>query len=298
MLARRLPGILPPLDVNEAIEVTRVHSAAGLLLRGGSANGLMSRRPFRSPHHSISAAGLVGGGRPVGPGELSLAHLGVLFLDELPEFRRDALESLRQPLEDGRLSLVRATGAMLLPCRTTVIAAMNPCTCGYLGSRLRACTCTDGAIARYRARLSGPLLDRLDLRVDVPSVTFAELSSGAPGESSAAVRERVRAARETQAARQGSVNALIEPPRLRASLRPTRAARRLLEHAVDRFGHSARAHDRALRVALTIKDLCDVRRGTASASWPLEVDESQVGEALSYRQVNGESSPLVATNVR
>jgi magnesium chelatase family protein len=286
MLARRMPGILPPLSLEEAIEVTRVHSAAGLLLRAGRPCGLISRRPFRSPHHSISPAGLVGGGRPVGPGELSLAHLGVLFLDELPEFRRDVLESLRQPLEDGRLSLVRAGGAAELPSRVTLIAAMNPCHCGHLGSRIRSCICADGAIARYRSRLSGPLLDRLDLRVDVPSVTFEELSSHAPGESSASVRSRVCAAREAQLARQGSANARVEPARLRASLRLTRPAKALLERAVDRFGLSARAHDRALRVALTIKDLGDVARGSACLSWPVELGEAEVGEALSYRQVD------------
>jgi magnesium chelatase family protein len=173
--------------------------------------------------------------------------------------------------------------------------ATQPCVCGFLGSRLRQCTCTDGAVARYRARLSGPLLDRLDLRVDVPSLTFEQLSSHKPGESSATVRERVRGVRDVQLARQSCANAQVEPARLRSSLRLSAATRLLLQRAVDRFGISARAHDRALRVALTIKDIDDLARGTASRSWPVEIEESHVAEALSYRQIEP-SAPLHLVN--
>jgi magnesium chelatase family protein len=291
MLARRLPGLLPSLTIDEAIEVTRVHSAAGLLLQGDrssesparAAGGLVARRPFRAPHHSVSAPGLLGGGRPLVPGEISLAHLGVLFLDELPEFRHDVLESLRQPLEDGRISLVRVGTSAVLPSRVTLMAAMNPCMCGWYGSRTRQCSCTDGAVARYAARVSGPLLDRLDLQVDVPSLSFDEISSATHAESSAAVRERVIAARAFQLQRWSCLNARLPPAQLRAGVRLTSSARKLLAHAVDRLGVSGRAHDRVLQVALTLRDLGDAVAVRDASMAPVELDESHVAEALAYR---------------
>ena len=195
MLARRLPGVLPPLGLEEALEVTRVHSVAGGLPPGVP---LLTLRPFRAPHHTVSDAGLVGGGTPLRPGEVSLAHHGVLFLDELPEFRRHVLEVLRQPLEDGYVSLARARSSTRYPSRFMLVAAMNPCPCGYQGDGTERCTCDPGAVLRYRGRISGPLLDRIDLHVEVPPVPFRELSGEPVGEGSAAVRERVVGAREIQ----------------------------------------------------------------------------------------------------
>jgi magnesium chelatase family protein len=289
LLARRLPGLLPPLGHAEALEVTRIHSAAGLLLT--RASGLVRRRPFRAPHHGVSAAGLLGGGADVRPGEITLAHRGVLFLDELPEFRRDALEGLRQPLEDGVLTVVRAQARATLPCRFLLAAAMNPCPCGHAGSRLRPCRCAPPAIGRYRARVSGPLLDRLDLHVELPAVRYSEIAAQSPGESTADVRTRVVAARQRQLRRAGRANADLSPRELRRTVVLDDAARQLLETALDRLGLSARAHDRALRVALTAHDLAAI--DSTRGQMPVRLGAAEVGEALAYRLLD--DTPLPAS---
>jgi len=271
MLARRLPGILPPLDLDEALEVTRVFSAAGL------ARGLVTRRPFRAPHHAISFAGLTGGGRQLRPGEISLATHGVLYLDELPEFRRDALEALRQPVEEGSITVVRVHGAVTFPAGFSLVASMNPCPCGHHGSRDSRCGCTPHEIRRYRGRLSGPLLDRFDLMVDVPALDLASLGRSATGESSAAVRERVVAARARQRDRWGSTgptcNARMRPRELDRCATLDADGRRLLLAAGSRLGLSARGFDRVRRVSRTLADL----EGTEA------IRAEHVAEALQYR---------------
>jgi magnesium chelatase family protein len=253
MLARRLPGLLPPLTRDEALEVTRIHSVAGLS-RGG---GLMRTRPFRAPHHTISPAGLVGGGRPPAPGEASLAHHGVLFLDELSEFSRPSLEALRQPLEDGHVMIVRGQQALRLPTGFMLVAATNPCPCGFAGSE-RACACGELELQRHRRRLSGPLLDRLDLLVTVARPSAAALAEQ-PGTGSAPVRDRVIAARERQqdrlAGTPATCNAQLDARLLRVHAGLGMPARRALSRAYDAGGLSARGHDRVLRVARTIADL-------------------------------------------
>jgi len=270
MLARRLSGILPALTAEEALEVTRVHSIAGLLPPGC---GLVSRRPFRAPHHGVSGPGLVGGGNPPRPGELSLAHHGILFLDELPEYPRTALESLRQPLEDGHLTIARAGARLRFPARCCLVAAMNPCPCGYLGHPTRRCTCGSDEIHRYRARISGPLLDRIDLHLEVPAQRPEALQGADDGETNAVLRERVVAARARMLARQGRPNALLEARGLRSHHHAVPEALRLLGQAVDELGLSARAHDRILKVARTIADL-DGRDA---------VGLDDVSEAIGYR---------------
>lgn len=271
MLARRLPGILPPLALEEALEVTLVWSAAGL------ARGLVTRRPFRAPHHGVSLAGLTGGGPRLKPGEVSLAHQGVLYLDELAEFRRDALEALRQPLEDGEITVVRVHESATLPARFALVASMNPCKCGWAGTPFGRCRCTPNEIKQYRSKISGPLLDRFDLIVEVPPVKLDELTTKAGGESSAEVRRRVVAARERQRERFGtggpSCNARMGRDDLgrHASLGP--GPERLLLAAAKRYGLSARAFDRIRRVARTIADL----EGAAA------IGEAHVAEAVQYR---------------
>jgi magnesium chelatase family protein len=256
MLARRLPGILPPLTREEALEVTAIHSVAGSLPAG---EGLVRMRPFRAPHHTISDAGLAGGGATPHPGEVSLAHLGVLFLDELPEFNRRLLEVLRQPLEDGIVSVVRSGYAIEYPARFALVAAMNPCPCGHLGHPAKPCTCTPAQVQAYQAKVSGPLLDRIDLHVEAPPVGYAPKDGGPKPESSDRVRDRVRAARERQARRyRGTgvhMNALLSPRQVREFCAPGEEADALLRAAADRFALSARAADRVLRVARTIADL-------------------------------------------
>jgi magnesium chelatase family protein len=258
LLARALPSILPDLSAAEALEVTRVHSTAGLLAPGQS---LVASRPFRAPHHTVSAAGLVGGGSVPRPGEVSLAHLGVLFLDELPEFGRQALEVLRQPLEDGSVTLSRARASLTFPGRCMVAAAMNPCPCGYLGDPKGSCVCTPPQIARYRSRLSGPLLDRLDLQVSVPALAFSELSAAPEGEDSQTVRSRVNAARALQGARLKGAgpglycNAQMGPKEIREHCALDADGAALLEGVSRRMGLSARSFDRILKVARTIADL-------------------------------------------
>lgn len=257
MLARRLPTIMPPLRAEEALDVTAVHSVAGLLPPD---LGVVATRPFRAPHHTVSAAGLVGGGDPVRPGEVSLAHQGCLFLDELLEFRRSVVEALRQPLEDGFITICRARARATFPARPLVVAAVNPCPCGLHGERSRRCTCPPDRVRAYRARLSGPLLDRIDLQVVLPPVDVAHLQGAERGEPSAAMRERVIAARAVQAARAGELglartNADLVPRDLERVATPDAAGARLLGAAVERLGLSARAYGKVLRVARTIADL-------------------------------------------
>ena len=276
MLAKRLPGILPPLTYDEALETSAIYSVAGLL-RGG----LVKTRPFRSPHHSVSSTALAGGGTVPRPGEISLAHNGVLFLDELPEFARDTLEVLRQPLEDGAVTVSRVHGTATYPCKFMLVAAMNPCKCGYLGHPTRECTCTPSAIEQYRRRISGPLLDRIDLHVEALPVEYEDLAAEQGGEPSAAVRARVVAARTLQRQRYHALpgvrcNAQLPGSALRQYCRMTPAAEKLLRGAFERLGYSARAYDRILRVARTAADLDGSE----------VLDSVHLSEALQYRSLD------------
>ncbi len=256
MLAKRLPSILPDMTPEESMEATQIHSIAGCLAKG---SGLLKTRPFRAPHHTVSPAGLSGGGSLPRPGELSLAHHGVLFLDELPEFTRSSMEVLRQPMEDGTVTISRVQGTITYPCSTMLVAAMNPCPCGYFGHPAKPCTCSSGAVSRYLSRVSGPLLDRLDLHIEVPAVPFDELSSARPGEPSAQIQQRVNAAREIQNRRFAGTgiacNARIPASRLAEYCPLSEPVHRLLKESFDRLGLSARAYDRILKVARTIADL-------------------------------------------
>lgn len=274
MLARRLPSILPPPSHAEALEVTLLHSVAGLLPPGA---GLVGQRPFRSPHHSITPAGLLGGGTPLRPGEASLAHHGVLFLDEVNEFRRDALEGLRQPLEDGHVLIARAARTVEFPARFTLVAAANPCPCGFEGELRRRCRCKPHILQAYRHRLSGPLLDRIDMRLRVPRLTRSELMGSHTGEPSAQVRERVGAARERQLARLHGLgsrsNGEMSGALARRLAGLTREAERKLGSAVDRYGLSGRGFDRVLKVSRTIADLDAAER----------IEADHILEALSFR---------------
>jgi len=278
MLARRLPGILPPPTLEEALDVTRVHSVAGRIPSGGA---LVTRRPFRAPHHTVSDAGLVGGGVPIRPGEVSLAHHGVLFLDELAEYRRNVLEALRQPLEDGTVHLSRARGAVRFPARFLLVGAMNPCPCGYHGDGSDRCLCDEVRVERYRSRISGPLLDRIDLQVEMPAVPFRDLSDGRRGEATADVRKRVCAARAIQRNRfqdrpEIHANGQMGPGEIRVWCRPSTEVARFLQRAVDGLGFSARAYHRVLKVARTIADLA----GEESIS------RDHVAEAILYRRMD------------
>ena len=277
MLARRLPGILPPLESEEALQVTSVYSVSTRVPRP---RGLLSRRPFRAPHHTISSAALIGGGTNPQPGEVSLAHYGVLFLDELTEFRRDVLEGLRQPLEDRTVTVARARATLTFPSAFQMVAAANPCPCGYLGDERRECVCTPAAVDRYRSRLSGPLLDRLDLQVAVPSVPWKELSRDRRGESTVSVAARVAVARRRARERFGSDGPLsngdMGSEAIREWASPDDDGRRLLEHASRALGLSARAWHRILRVARTIADLGDDD----------QVRAAHVAEAIAYRSLD------------
>lgn len=273
MLAKRLAGILPPLTFEEAIETTKIHSVSGLL-QGGA--GLLQMCPFRSPHHTISDAGLIGGGTGMPrPGEVSLAHHGVLFLDEFPEFPRDVLEILRQPLEDGSVTIARANRTLCFPSSFMLVAAMNPCPCGFFGDATRECRCTPGIIQRYLGKISGPLLDRIDIHIEVPAVPYKELRGNHPGESSAAIRERVEKVRALQQQR-GFYNSRMPSRQVRKLCVLDDTGERTLEMAVRRMGLSARAHDRILKVARTIADLA------ASPS----VSAKHVAEAVQYRSLD------------
>lgn len=257
MMAKRLPSLLPSMTENESIETTKIHSVGGLLDQNSA---FVSVRPFRSPHHTISDVGLLGGGSNPGPGEISLAHHGILFMDELPEFRRSTLEVLRQPLEDGQVTISRAAGKLTFPARFMLVAAMNPCPCGYYGDLKRECRCSPNQIAKYRDRISGPLLDRIDLHVEVPLIEYDELSKSEIGESSSDIRKRVEKARAIQNDRYQSgvgvsVNADLTPKLMREYCQLDAEGKKYLEHAMNEMNFSARAHDRILKVSRTLADL-------------------------------------------
>jgi magnesium chelatase family protein len=257
LLARALPGILPPMTADETLEVTRIYSVAGVLAPG---TPMVRDRPFRAPHHTVSYAGLVGGGSAPRPGEISLAHRGVLFLDELPEFHPRVLEVMRQPIEDGVVTIARARETLTFPARFMLIAARNPCPCGYFGDPTRACSCPPASVTRYQKRLSGPILDRIDMHLNVPRVNFDKLAGAELGEGSAAIRQRVATARQRQwrrfAERSGvSANAEMRVPDVRRFCELDGSGANLLKGAVERLGLSARAFHRCLRVARTIADL-------------------------------------------
>jgi magnesium chelatase family protein len=276
MMARRLPTILPGLSLDEAIETTKIYSTSGLL---PERTALMVTRPFRSPHHTISDAGLIGGGHLPRPGEVSLAHNGVLFLDELPEFRKNVLEVMRQPLEDGVVTISRAATSLRFPARFMLVAAMNPCPCGYFGDRSRECTCTPVQVQRYQSRLSGPLLDRIDMHVDVPPVRVSELGGMAEGSSSGEMRERVFSARDLQQQRfagQNGVycNAQMGSRLLREHCRLGPAATEILHRSIERLGLSARAYNRILKIARTIADMEQAP----------SIDTRHLTEAIQYRR--------------
>ena len=280
MLAKRIPTILPEMTFSEAIETTKIHSVAGMLPHGGS---LIRQRPFRAPHHTISPAGLTGGGSIPHPGELSLAHHGVLFLDEFPEFSRQAMEVLRQPLEDGTVTISRAAGRYTYPCSVMLVAAMNPCPCGYYGHPTRKCICQPSAVSRYLAKVSGPMLDRLDLHVEIMPVEFEQLAGEEQAESSAAIRKRVNRARQLQYDRLQAMG--VEHPVCNARLSPrqtqqlcslTEPARQLLKSVFDRMGMSARGYDRILKIARTIADLEQSET----------IDTAHISQAIQYRSLD------------
>ncbi len=290
MLAKRLPSILAPLRFEEALETTKIHSVAGVL---DAEQGLVTYRPFRSPHHTISDAGLIGGGMVPRPGEVSLAHNGLLFLDELPEFPRNVLEVLRQPLEDGMVTISRAAMSLSFPARFMLAAAMNPCPCGYFNDKSRECMCTPPMIQRYVSKVSGPLLDRIDIHIEVPAVQYKELRGGAASEGSAEIRDRVLAARERQHARFGAgnertngsakaasrrvfANSQMSTPQIRTYCELSSDAERLLERAMQQQGLSARAHDRILKVARTIADLDSAQ----------DIGVKHIAEAIQYRTLD------------
>jgi magnesium chelatase family protein len=276
MLAKRLPTILPAMTFEEAVETTKVHSVMGLL----DGRALIATRPFRAPHHTISDAGLIGGGPMPRPGEVSLAHHGVLFLDELPEFRKNVLEVLRQPLEDARITISRVMGTLTFPASVMLVAAMNPCPCGFYTDPTHECTCSPLAIQRYRSRISGPLLDRIDIHIEVPSVKFREITQRSTGEPSTSIRERVNRARQLQLTRFSGLpfysNAQMGARELREYCQVESAAERLLELAINRLGLSARAYTRILKVSRTIADL--------DGGGPIAAHH--VSEAIQYRSLD------------
>jgi magnesium chelatase family protein len=276
MLAKRLPGILPPMSIDEAIETTKIHSVAGLI---SEEKGLVTMRPFRCPHHSSSDIALIGGGQIPKPGEVSLAHNGVLFLDELPEFKRNVLEVLRQPLEDGFVTVARSYATVQFPARFLLVGAMNPCPCGHYGDNLKPCTCTPQMIIRYRSKVSGPLLDRIDIHIEVPRVNYQELKDDTPSESSKSVRERVIKARQIQLKRfkeQGIYcNAHMKTKHLRKFCKIDEDSHSLLQSAMEKLGLSARAHSKIIKVARTIADL----EGSENIKAP------HIAEAIHYRSL-------------
>ena len=278
MLAKRFPTILPDLVLDEALETTKIHSVAGLL---PDSVGLIATRPFRSPHHTISDAGLIGGGTIPKPGEVSLAHNGVLFLDELPEFKKNVLEVMRQPLEDGVVTISRATVSLSYPARFMLIAAMNPCPCGYATDPNNECTCNPPMIQRYMSRISGPLLDRIDIHIEVPAVPFSELSDKQPGEQSSLIRTRCQNARSIQINRFNNMsgvytNAQMETNELQRFCKLNKSSSELLKTAMDKLGLSARAYDRILKVSRTIADLAGEN----------EIKSEHISEAIQYRSLD------------
>ncbi|MBR5877643.1 MAG: YifB family Mg chelatase-like AAA ATPase [Alistipes sp.] len=277
MLARRMPSILPPMSIDEALETTKIHSVAGKL---GRHKGLIRQRPFRAPHHLASPVALIGGGQSPQPGEVSLAHNGVLFLDELPEFGHGVLEVLRQPLEDKHISIVRAKYAVDYPSNFTLVASMNPCPCGYYNHPTKECTCSQGAVKRYLGRISGPLMDRIDLHVEVTPVSSEELSSSKPEESSHDIRQRVKRARDVQAKRFAGTgihtNTMMSSAMIRRFCPLSESSRRLLEMAMDRLQLSARAYDRIIKVARTIADL----------EGEEQISSAHITEAITYRSLD------------
>jgi len=277
MLAKRLPTILPEMGFEEALETTKVYSVVGLV----GERALITERPFRAPHHTIRDAGLIGGGSVPRPGEVSLAHNGVLFLDELPEFKKNVLEVLRQPLEDGKVTIARAAQTITFPSRMMLVAAMNPCQCGHAGNPAHACSCNPQDVQRYRSRVSGPLMDRIDIHITVPAVRYRDLAPERAGESSAQLRERVQRARERQAERFQRLrgvhcNAQMTPRSIRRFCEVDAEGDTLLQNVIDRIGMSARAYDRILKVARTIADLDDSDR----------IRASHVSEAIGYRTLD------------
>ena len=277
MLAKRIPSILPDMTFEESLETTKIFSIAGAL---GDNISLIKSRPFRAPHHTISAAGLSGGGRIPRPGELSLAHHGVLFLDELPEFPRQSMEVLRQPLEDGHITISRVSGTLTYPCEVMVVCAMNPCACGYYGHPPKKCTCPNGAPAKYLSKVSGPLLDRLDIHIEVPQVDFKKLSDDEPAESSKEIKKRVNAARKIQQQRLAgsgiACNGKMTPNQTRQFCKLDQKSKDMLEKRFDALGLSARAYDKILRVARTIADL--------DGSENIELEH--IAEAVQYRSLD------------
>lgn len=277
MLARRLPSILPPMTFEEALDTTKIHSVAGLLRSGQS---LLATRPFQSPHHTISDIALIGGGQTPRPGEVSLAHHGILFLDELPEFKRNALEVLRQPLENGQVTISRAVASVAYPAQFVLVAAMNPCPCGYFGDSRHHCTCTPTMINRYRSKVSGPLMDRIDIHIDVPAVPYRDLSNEYSGEKSGIIRQRVAEARERQLARFKTdkifANGQMKTRHMKKYCILTDDARTLLDAAMQRLGLSARAYSRILKVSRTIADLDRAE----------DIHSHHVAEAIQYRTLD------------
>lgn len=277
MLAKRLPSILPDMTFDESIETTELYSIAGSLPKGIS---IIRDRPFRSPHHTVSPAGLSGGGVIPRPGEISLAHNGVLFLDELPEFSRQAMEVLRQPIEDNKITISRVNASVTYPCSAMIVCAMNPCPCGFYGHPKRKCTCPDGAAKRYLAKISGPMLDRIDIHIEVPPVDFEKLSSKTPGESSAQIKARVNAARKIQQERLRGTgiacNAKMDPAMTKKFCDPTPEAVKMLAMVFDKLDLSARAYDKILRVSRTIADLegCE------------KIEESHIAQAVQFRSLD------------
>ncbi len=283
MLARRLPTLLPPLSFEEAIETTRIYSVVGMLEKD---QHLMTRRPFRAPHHTISDAGLIGGGHVPRPGEVSLAHHGVLFLDEFPEYKKHVLEALRQPLEDQEVTLSRAASVLTYPAAFMLVAAMNPCPCGYYGDPKHECRCTDSQILKYRSRISGPLMDRIDIHVEVPAVPHREIRRGNTGEPSASIRKRVSEARKIQRERfaktRTSCNARMVSRQIKKHCPLDPPSLNLLESAMDRLGLSARAYNRILKIARTLADLAGKEA----------IEADQIAEAIQYRSLDrGKSFP-------
>ena len=277
MLAKRLPSILPDMTFEESLQTTELYSIAGVLPEGIS---LVTERPFRAPHHTVSPAGLSGGGAIPRPGEISLAHNGVLFLDELPEFSRVAMEVLRQPIEDSKITISRANASLTYPCSAMVVCAMNPCPCGYLGHPKRECTCPEGSARRYLSRISGPMLDRIDIHIEVPPVDFEKLSSKVPSESSAEIKKRVNAARKIQQERlKGSgisCNAKMDAAMTREFCRPTPNALVMLEKIFDKLDFSARAYDKILRVSRTVADLENAQH----------IEPHHIAQAVQYRSLD------------